>query len=535
MVIGSDSGSASTQETVRELVRQRESGVRSRRSFIQAAAALGLSLPLATMLERQGVAALQATAPSGELIITLPRTLVSLDPHGAQSVEEATAVISSHLFGTLVERDPATGELMPSLATAWEAVDELTWRFTLRDDVTWHNGNPFTSADVQSSLNRVLTLEGPLAPLWALVSDVQAPDATTVVITTSEPLGTVPVSATLFFITPAELSDGEGFFDNPVGLGPYSFVSWARDSELVLQAAENYWGTAPGVQTLRFRDIPEVAARATAIETGEINFTYGMPADQLPALLENSDLTVSPVSSYAYYFNWFNCSRAPFTDARVRQAMCHALDIDTMVNDLLTGVGARAQAPIPSTIFGFAAQPPYAYDPERAKALLAEAGLADGFETHVIWNPGSGPQDRELVLSMISYWAEIGVTVESREMERAAWLEALLALDWDMDIQTNTVRTGDADFTLRRLYTSTANRMGYANPELDAILVEAAAVADQAQRAELYAQACAIIWSDAVGIFPFELLENYIYTNSVQGFVPVPSAVPTFSSVTLAE
>jgi peptide/nickel transport system substrate-binding protein len=215
--------------------------------------------------------------------------------------------------------------------------------------------------------------------------------------------------------------------------------------------------------------------------------------------------------------------------------MAYALDVDTMVNDLLQGVGTRAQAPIPSTVFGFAPQTPYDYDPERAQSLLVEAGLDGGFETHVIWVPGSGPQDRELLLTMISNWAAIGVTVESREMERAAWLDALLALDWDMDFQTNTVRTGDADFTLRRLYTSSANRLGYANPDLDQILVDAAAATDQAQRQELYAQACQIIWDEAAGIFPVDLIENYIHSTSVQGFVPTPSVVPTFESVTVEE
>jgi peptide/nickel transport system substrate-binding protein len=153
----------------------------------------------------------------------------------------------------------------------------------------------------------------------------------------------------------------------------------------------------------------------------------------------------------------------------------------------------------------------------------------------VIWVPGSGPQDRELLLSFISNWSEIGVNVESREMEQAAWLEDLLALDWDMDFQTNTVRTGDADFTLRRLYTTAANRNGYGNPELDEILIAAAASPDPAEREEFYAQACQIIWDEAVGIFPFDLITNYVYSRRIEGFEPVPNTIPIFSSVTLAE
>jgi len=511
----------------------------SRRSLVQRLAAVGVTAQLAGFLATRPEAALaQSTpstgAPSGELVVVLPRSLVALDPHGAQSVEEATAVVSSHVLDTLIGRDPVTGELVPRLATAWDATEPTTWTFLLREGVMFHDGTPFTSADVKASLDRVIALEGPLAPLWAAVTAVETPDPMTVQIVTSEPVGTVPVSATLLFIGPAAQMTNEGFFNQPFGLGPYRFVSWTPDAELVMEANPDYWGGAPGLQRIVIRDIPETAARVTALETGEVGFTYGLSADQLPSLQENEELTIASTPSYAYYFNWFNSQRAPFTDVRVRQAMAHALDVDAMVNDLLAGVGQRAQAPIPSTVFGFEAQPPFAYDPERARELLAEAGFPDGFQTTLQWNPGSGPQDRELVLTMIAYWDAIGVQVENLEKERAVWLEDLLALNWDMNFQTNTVRTGDADFTLRRLYVSTANRNGYANPELDTILTSAAAASDQSERETLYGQACQIIWAEAVGIFPFELIENYVYRAGTEGFVPAPNAIPDFSTVTVA-
>lgn len=516
-----------------------QAGSLSRRGFIQGAAALGLGAQAALIAATPRRAAAQATpsmlTPAGELTAVFPRSLVALDPHGAQSVEETTAVVSTHLHGTLVARDPVSGELLPRLALSWEATDDLTWTFTLRDGVTFHDGSPFTSADVKASLERVIALEGPLAPLWTPVSAVETPDPLTVVIRSETPLGTVPVSATLLYIAPAAGLAADTFANQPYGLGPFSFGAWEPDSEIRLEANPSFWGGAPGLQSLVFRDIPEASGRVTAIETGEIDFTYGLPADQLPTLQENDELRIDSVSSYAYYFVWFNSAKEPFTDPLVRRALAHALDVDTMVADLLQGVAVRAQAPIPSTIFGFAPQTPYAYDPELARSLLAEAGFPDGFETTFQWNPGSGPQDRELALTMISYWAEIGVTVQNLEKERALWLEDLLALNWDMNFQTNTVRTGDADFTLRRLYTTAANRTGYANPDLDTLLIDAAAASDPATREGLYAQACQIIWDDAVGIFPFELLENYVSRTNVEGFVPTPSAIPAFDTVTIAE
>lgn len=533
-------GAETTRNSIHSLIEQYETGSVSRRSLLQKLAVLGISAPLASLIAAQpnavaGQATTSEQAPTGELVIVLPRSLVALDPHGAQSVEEATAVVSSMVLDTLVARDRATGELVPSLATSWEAVNDTTWQFTLREGVKFHNGSDFTSEDVKASLERVLELEGPLAPLWALVESVETPDPLTVVINTSEPVGTVPVSATLLFIGPADAMSEEGFFNQPYGLGPFKFVSWTPDAELIVEANEDYWGGSPALQRIVMRDIPETAARVTALVTGEVQFTYGLAADQLPALEEDPNLTIDSTPSYVYYFNWFNCSREPFTDARVRQAMAYALDVDSMVAELLSGVGERAQAPIPSTVFGYEPQDPYEYDPERAKSLLTEAGYPDGFETTLQWNPGSGPQDRELVLTMIAYWDAIGVRVQNLEKERGVWLEDLLALNWDMNFQTNTVRTGDADFTLRRLYVSEANRNGYANEELDKILVEAASTSDQEERERLYADACRIIWDEAVGIFPFELVENYVYRSGIEGFIPAPNAVPEFENVSIAQ
>ena len=216
-----------------------------------------------------------------------------------------------------------------------------------------------------------------------------------------------------------------------------------------------------------------------------------------------------------------NGSREPFTDKRIRQAMFYALDIETMAKDLLRGRRRSARRPRSRRrSSGTPPQTPYKYDVAKAKQLLAEAGKPNGFETSFIWYSGAGPQDREIGQAMISYWAAIGVKVKSDEQERATWLDNLIKLNWDMDFQTNAVTTGDADFTLGRLYHSRANRNGYKNPDLDKLLDDAAAASDQNKRKDLYAQAQKIIWDDAVGIFPFDLLATFAYRKTVEGFVP---------------
>lgn len=472
-----------------------------------------------------------ARQPSGTLKVALPNRVVSLDPTGGAALEGTT--FSRQIYSTLVVRDPVTNEYKPSLATRWENPDPTTWVFTLRTDVKWHDGTPFTSADVRGTLDRVARLKGPIAPLWATLDTIETPDEKTVRLKFKAPLGTALASAGLLYIVPAAQMDKDGFFNKPIGTGPFKVQTYKPDAGLTLEANTAFFGGPPGVQTLQFIDIPEVVARMTALDTGEIDLTWGIPPDQLAAVRRNNNLTIDTIASYGYYFIWMNAKRPPFTDKRVRQAMAYAVNVDDMVKNLVGGIGKRASAPIPSTVFGFAPQTPYAYDPARAKQLLAEAGVAPGTEVNMIWTQSGGAQIREISQALISYWNAVGVKVKSGEEERAQWLDDLLKLNWDLDLQTNTVTTGDADYTLRRLYTTAANRNGYGNPELDKILNDAAETVDQKRRAELYAQANKIIWDDAVGIFPFELLENFAYSKKVQGFVAVPDVVPSFASVTV--
>jgi peptide/nickel transport system substrate-binding protein len=490
--------------------------------------------PAATAAQPTAAAAKPAArVPAGAMTVAVPVKVPTLDPHGAQSVEDVTHTVVQHIMEPLVRRDAANGNLVPALATEWKNPDPTTWTFSLRKEAKFHDGSPVTSADVKTIVERVIGLKGAAAPLFAQVDTIAAPDESTVQFKTKAPVGTLLASLTMVPIAPGAKVNQEGFFNKPIGSGPFKVVSWSPDADLRLEANGDYWGGPPGLKNLTFRYYPEVAPLVTALETGEIDFTWRLPPDQLPELQRNPDVKIESTPGYTYYFVWMNSSREPFTDKRVRQAMAYALDVDKMLNDLLPGVAKRGTAPIPSTVFGYAPQAPYAYDPNKAKQLLADAGHGGGFDAGLIWNPGSAPQDREILEAMISYWNTIGVRVKNQEMERAVWIDNLNKLNWDMDLQANAVTTGDADFTLGRLYHSRANRNGYKNPELDKILDDAVATVDQNRRKELYAQANKIIWDDAVGIFPFELLNVYASRKRVMGFVPSATAILSFADVTV--
>lgn len=474
-----------------------------------------------------------ALTPTGTLDAAYVQSISSLDPHGANSADPATLLAARQIFDTLVVKD--NDQYAPSLAASWSQPDPQTWVFKLRPDVTFHDGTPVTSSDVKASIERVIASKGSQGPLWAALTSSEVTDPQTLTLKTSQPLGTMLANLTLMFVVPAAKVTDPNFFNKPTGSGPFVVKSFTPGSNLTLSAAPNYWGTKAKVATVNVPYIAETSTVVTSLLNGSVDLAWPIPPDQVGSLTGKSGIHLSNVQSYEYYFTWFNCGKKPFSDVRVRQAMWYAVDLESIVKSLFGSSATTMDAPIPSTVFGYAGQTPYAHDPDKAKQLLTQAGYPDGLQTTLLWYGNTGPLATDLAQAMISDWAKVGVKVTPNQVEKATWTKRLNALEFDMDFQTNTVLTGDADYTLGRLYTSKADRMGYKNPTLDGILANASATTDQSQRASLYAQACKIIWDDAVGVFPAALTATYAVRSDVQNFTPVASTDPTFAGVTVSK
>ncbi|TDO45633.1 peptide/nickel transport system substrate-binding protein [Kribbella sp. VKM Ac-2571] len=482
-----------------------------------------------------GVAACSpASEPSsGEQVLRYAPAMfpVSLDTH-KYAGEEAVQTAIQQIMEPLVRVDD--GKIVPVLATSWENPDPNTWVFKLRSGVKFSDGTPFTAKDVVASYERHKKLDGPLVPLYSTVTSFAATDDQTVTVKTSKPLGTLLSSLTLLFIGPADKINTDGFFAKPIGTGPFTVSSFKPDEKLELAANPTYWDGAPKLSKLEFVNIPEVAGRITGLENGEVDVLTQIPPDQVGSVKGSEQIKYETTPSWTYYFDWFNSNRKPFNDKRVRQAMWHALNLEGTVKDLFGDLASVAQAPLAQGVIGASKLSPYTYDPAKAKQLLTEAGYPNGFTTSMQWPLEGGPNIRALAQAMISDWAKIGVTVKPLEKERAQWLEDFGKLNWDMNLQTNVTGTGDADYTLARLYVCTAKRNGYCNPALDKLLLEARSSVDQAARPKLYQQAGQTIWDDAVGIFPAELASNSAVRSRVQGFVMPPSGRPLFTKVSVS-
>ena len=493
-----------------------------------------LATMVATLLAISGCSALSGggEAPSQELTVAFSQEIIGLDPYGTTNAHQALHMVDRQVFDTLVVRDEATGEYVPSLAEEWSQPDPLTWEFSLRD-AKFHDGTPVTADDVVADLEKLTSTTTPLSRLWTQLDYATALDDSTLQIVTKTPLGTMLANLALLYVAPAAAIDSPDFANHPIGSGPFQMESYTPGTGVTLTAYPDYWNGAPKLQKLSFIDIPDESARLTALRNGEVDIVWVVSPDQVGEVASDPGIRVENVDAYAYYFLWFNSAQAPFDDVRVRQAMWHAVDVESVISDLYGDAAGPMRSPLPSAVFGSSKETPYEYDPELAKKLLAEAGYPDGFSTSVILAQGSSPLILQQAQAYASYWAKIGVDVQVEALPQAVWLERLLALDWPMDLQENSVLTGDADYTLGRLYTSGANRNGYHNPKLDDILARAAASTDQADRAELYGQANKIIWDDAVGIFPASQRDTYAISSDVQGFAPSPNRFPLFSDVSI--
>ena len=457
----------------------------------------------------------QASAVAKVLRVAPPSPVIDLDPHGPNGTLRDTLMADRQIYDPLVEF--SNGTPVGRLATAWQQPDDLTWIFTIRDGVKFHDGQVLTSADAAASIERLTKQKGGLAPLWVALDKVETPDARTLVIRLKEPVGPFLRNVSLLQIVPAnnakEAGDKYGAAVRLPGTGAFKVKSFRPGQILELEANKNYWDKPPSLEGVVIQNIPEITGRVTALLNNEIDLMWFLPDDQVTALKKTNDVTVSVAPSALYYYSWFNPQRKPFGDVRVRQALWHAVDVKRVVADILPETGEVAGAPIASAVFGFSPKPQYEYNVEKAKKLLAEAGLPNGFTSELQYSPSQGPEIEQLALAFISYWSKIGVKVTPVPLENPVWTKNLRELSWDMTMASNPSFTEDADYTLGRLYTT--NRSGYESPEATKLLLAAQRETDQAKRKQIYDAAIDVLWNDAPGIFPAELKAVYAYRKNV--------------------
>lgn len=468
------------------------------------------------------------TADSGgpgdnTFVVAGPFATESLDPHGAAAGAIGTSHAAMSIFSRLVKPD-SNGELHPDVAESWESNETGTeWTFQLRDDVEFSDGTPLTSADVVASFERLLELEGPVAGNFPDVTIAADGDhAVTFSSSSTILLGRIA----LLFVTKADVTDGS--FTAPIGSGPFIVEAFSPGETLRLTPNESYYGEVPVVDELEYRWIPEISTRLTALQTGEIDATWGIPDDQVGSLRGNSEITLETSPSTSVVTMWFNSSRPAFESSEVRNAIWSAVDFETIISTLFPETGSLSDSIVAPNVLGYSAQAPKSYDPDGARAALEAAGFDFDQTVEIQYN---GPEYSQFIEAVASDLGGIGVNAVPALKEPAVFLDDLLALDWDINFQALGTAAFDAATNTGRLYPCEANRNGYCNPELDALLAAAGNTTDTEERIRLYDQANTIIWDDAVGMFPMLLNITYAWHSDVTGFTPDPLLMPDLSKV----
>jgi peptide/nickel transport system substrate-binding protein len=463
-----------------------------------------------------------------DLAIGIPAISVpNLDPFGTTALGQGQFQVTAQIFDYMVNY--VDGEYVPSIATEWESSDDAKeWTITIREGVTFSDGSELSAEDVKASVDQVITLAGPLAGIFKpLVFTVDSP--TQVTITSELGQGALLGKLSMLPVGPSELIASPDFGLNPIGSGPFIVDAFDPSGGVDLVANEDYWNGRPLLDTVSFKMIPEAAARNTALETGEIQLTWGVPDDAVAALSSNTGLVVDSTPTLANILIWPNSGRPGLSDPDVRGALVKAVDWETLITTLFPNTGATMEGPLPLDVFGSSVQTPYEYDPEAAKDALDKAGF-DYAQTFEMLGGGSIYED--LLRAIISDWAKIGVTVELQTLEPAVSSQRLLALDWDFAVvQPVNTSTGDADYNLGRLYTCAANRTGYCNPELDELLTAAGSSVDMAEREELYTEAGKIIWDETVGIFPMTVVHVWAWRAGLEGVIVDPIYKPDLTKI----
>ena len=494
------------------------------------------------------------TTAGGDLIIAELSDVQSLDPHGSNDVSSSN--VQSNIFETLVIRD-ANGELAPGLAESWTQVDDLTWEFKLRTGIKFHDGEDFNAEAVKKSFDRILDPEvaSPRAFLFEMVTEVKVIDDNTVQFITEYPFS--PLLAHLThngggIISPAAIDADYAAITDDVkagsvigtgkaafGTGPFKYDDWTPGTELKIVKNADYWGTAASVDSVTFKVIPESAVRIAELQTGSAHIIGTVEPSQVANVNTFPDASVleTPTSSLTYI--GFNTNKEPFNNPKVRQAISKAIDRVTLIDGIYEGFGIPAISPLSPGIFGYTEDvTSMEYNLEEAKALLAEAGYADGFKT-TIWT-NDNPVRRNVAIVLQQGLKELGIDVEIQELEWGAYLEKTAAGEHDMFILGWSNSTGDADYGLYALFHSSqhgdpGNRSFYSNAKVDELLDAGRREADQEKRLGIYQEAIQIISDDSPMAFVLHPSNLVGVSKKVTGFSVSADSIYRLTDVKINE
>lgn len=462
-------------------------------------------LPLALGASFAGCA---AGGQPEELVVGLESDLLGLDPH--RHDENITYCVMDNIYAHLVEFDDQM-RIRPALAISWENPSENIWRFHLRPGVVFHNGTPCDAADVKYSLDRARRME--LGHYLASVREVKVLDGLTVEVATSRPSPVLLNKLTFIAIVPAGSPDT---IKQPVGTGPYRFISHRPDTDLVLEACRNHWGPRPKIGRVRFRFFEDRTRRLEALVRGEIQLARDVNRAELENIDRAGQIILESIPGLSVGFLGFRLDRgSPFSRRQVREAVYWAIDSKSWIERIQLDAQPSDQFVSPYIVGYLPDFRPVRPDLEKAQRLLASAGYGKGFSVDLEVTPSASTRSAPVIVEQLS---RIGIKVRIKVMSWAKLSERILDQRSPFFFVGWSCSSGDAsDFLDACLHSpdvrnyGSANWGGYRNREMDRLVEQIGSTLDNRRRIELMHQAMRLALEDMPLVPVYMRSRTYAY------------------------
>ncbi|MDP3524789.1 MAG: ABC transporter substrate-binding protein [Hoeflea sp.] len=439
----------------------------------------------------------------------------NLDPTGgaAAAIDE---VVYANVFEGLT-RFGADGSILPALAESWEiSEDGLIYTFKLRTGVTFHDGSAFDAEDVKFSLDRARADDSTNAQkaLFADIASVEVVDPATVKVTLSQPNGSFLFNMAwgdAVIVAPETAADNAA---KPVGTGPFTFAEWVKGDRVDLARNPDYWGEPVSLEKVTFKFISDPTAAFAAMMAGDLDAYPAFPApENLTQFEADPRFSVIIGSSEGETILAMNNKKPPLDNIKVRQAITHAIDRQAIIDGALFGYGTPIGthfAPHHPAYLDLTAQS--AYDPEKSKALLAEAGVTDLTLTLKLPPPSYARRGGEIIAAQLR---EVGIETEITNVEWAQWLEDVFkGKNFDLTVISHTEPMDIGIYGRDDYY------FQYADPDFKAIMADLANATDPAKRTELMQAAQKKIADDYVNAYLFQLPRTGVADAKLKGLWP---------------
>lgn len=483
--------------------------------------------PLLTLVLALALGAGLAQERGGTLIAAWAQDPVGLDPHVTSAY--SSFQVLENVMDTLVELDDEQN-VVPSLATDWSVNDDGTvWTFELRDDVRFSNGREFTAEDVKYTYERMLDPDTGSGNAYKIepLQEIEVVDDHTVRLILESPnaafLGHLAIDKSVGMIAHESVED-DTINTEPIGTGPFVIAEYQPGSLVRLERNEHYWRTdddgtqLPYLDAIELQVITDESVRRSGLVAGDLHWSISVPPQSLPELEDRDDVVVDRTSAPAYWYIGVNTEVEPLNDVRVRQAISYALDRGQITEAATFGTGVPTQDPIPSASTWAFDYTPYDQDLERARQLLTEAGVADGFEMTVM--PTTQYEESIRIAQVLqAQLSPLGIQVSIDTREWADWLETQGDGEYDTYVCSWNALIDPDDFYYAQHKTGEVfNFTGYSNPTVDELLDEGRRTEGVDDRYEIYEEINREIVDDAPYIYLYNPGNVQAYAAEVQGF-----------------